>query len=81
MKLQEKGVSSNCYIRLNKAVIAWATRVYSWILTPPPLHYECAARSILCMPVFLRHIFELLTVSTTCDFERGGAKQPIIGSS
>jgi len=41
-----------------------------WRLKGYPYHYQAHS----C-------IFELLTVTTTCDFEKGGAKKLIIGSS
>jgi len=31
--------------------------------------------------IFFAHIVMLLTINTTCDFERGGTKKQIIGSS
>ena len=68
-------------------------RLFSVAQTPPQLHVECihgiftlhacwyVARPI--PPVFLRMGVRvaLLTVTTTCDFERGGATKLIIGST
>ena len=54
------------------------------MLTLRPLRYEHIAkhtRLIPGMPVIHMRVVDLLTVNTTCDFERGGAKKLIIGSS
>jgi len=57
------------------------TRVYSWNTYPAP-SVRCQIDSACvfsCMDV--RVALRLLTVTNTCDFERGGATKPIIGSS
>jgi len=51
-----------------------STGVYSWNTYPTSL--------FICTPVILCNcVIELLSVTTMCDFERGGAKKPILGSS
>jgi len=44
-------------------------------------HIARHARSIPGTPVFHVCLVDLLTLNTTCDFERGEAKKSIIGSS
>ena len=44
-------------------------------------HVARHARSIPGTPVFHVCLVDLLTLNTMCDFERGGAKKSIIGSS
>ena len=53
----------------------------SWNTYPARLSVHCQIDSA-CIFAYMYGIrVALLTVTTTCDFERGGARKPIIGSS
>ena len=66
-------------------IVSCETRVYSWNTYPVRLFImnmlpDVPDRFRVCL-YFRVHVVDLLTVNTTCDFERGGAKKQIIGSS
>ena len=70
-------MEGQCMKSSNHNLILLQTRVYSWNTYP--------ARLSICCQIDSAYIFAygstLLTITTTCDFKRGGAMKPIIGSS
>ena len=67
---------------IRTCTIAFLTRVYSWNTYLARLFVMNTWPDCFRICLYFRvRVVELLTVNTTCDFERGGAKKTIIGSS